>query len=58
MPTIKIIENTAIAGEHKAIGEVLEVDALIARQLLVAGKAVPCAAVVEKPVTRKKKAKG
>ena len=52
MAKIRIIENTAIAGKHAAIGEVLDVDATTARQLLVAGKALPAPVEPEKPTTR------
>lgn len=52
MAKVRIIENTLVSGKHAERGEVLEVDVTVARQLLVAGKAVPAPVEPEKPMTR------
>ena len=57
MATIRIVENTFIAGVPYQIGAIADIDSNAARELLVAGKAVPCAANPEKPMTKKKAGK-
>lgn len=53
---VKITEGTIVYGVGDARpGKILNVDPKIARDLFIAGKAVPYAGKPKKPTTRKKK---
>jgi hypothetical protein len=40
---IELIRNTIIAGEAKSVGDVVEVDAVLASMLMATGKGIPAA---------------
>lgn len=43
---IELIRNTVISGEGKSVGDIIEVDAVLASMLVATGKGIPAA---EKP---------
>ena len=55
MVKVKIINGTIIRGVgHASPGEIHELDVKTARDLFIAGKAVPAEDEIRKPTTRKK----